>query len=167
MNADWFFFCSKVPAFLNVVDIAGLVKGAAEGQGLGNAFLSHISACDGIFHLCRKFCTLFIILQKLSTKKLHYLAKLRCIWWRWCHTRWWGGQSCQRFRYDLRRVTSQGWRAVTEKLWKSRKNGWTWQKIEAWICKYRICFHYIMINSSNIYLLACINGKMINNHLDT
>lgn len=48
-------FYSKVPAFLNVVDIAGLVKGAAEGQGLGNAFLSHINACDAIFHLCRAF----------------------------------------------------------------------------------------------------------------
>lgn len=46
---------SKVPAFLNVVDIAGLVKGAAEGQGLGNAFLSHINACDAILHLCRAF----------------------------------------------------------------------------------------------------------------
>jgi len=46
---------SKVPAYLNVVDIAGLVKGASEGQGLGNAFLSHISACDAIFHLCRVF----------------------------------------------------------------------------------------------------------------
>lgn len=43
-----------MPAYLNVVDIAGLVKGASEGQGLGNAFLSHINACDGIFHLCRK-----------------------------------------------------------------------------------------------------------------
>ncbi|KAF7248163.1 Obg-like ATPase 1 [Varanus komodoensis] len=42
---------NKIPAFLNVVDIAGLVKGAHAGQGLGNAFLSHISACDGIFHL--------------------------------------------------------------------------------------------------------------------
>uniref|UniRef100_A0A2A4JT26 Obg-like ATPase 1 n=2 Tax=Endopterygota TaxID=33392 RepID=A0A2A4JT26_HELVI len=47
--------CSKVPAFLNVVDIAGLVRGAAEGQGLGNAFLSHIKACDAIFNLCRAF----------------------------------------------------------------------------------------------------------------
>lgn len=47
---------SKVPAYLNIVDIAGLVQGAAvEGKGLGSAFLSHISACDGIFHLCRAF----------------------------------------------------------------------------------------------------------------
>ncbi|CAF0836688.1 unnamed protein product [Adineta ricciae] len=46
---------SKQPAYLNVVDIAGLVKGASEGQGLGNAFLSHIKACDGIFHMVRLF----------------------------------------------------------------------------------------------------------------
>jgi len=46
---------SKVPAFLNIVDIAGLVKGASEGQGLGNAFLSHIKSCDAIFHMCRTF----------------------------------------------------------------------------------------------------------------
>ena len=46
---------SKVPAFLNITDIAGLVKGASEGQGLGNAFLSHIKACDAMFHLCRTF----------------------------------------------------------------------------------------------------------------
>ncbi|VDP12575.1 unnamed protein product [Soboliphyme baturini] len=46
---------SQVPAFLNVVDIAGLVKGAHEGQGLGNAFLSHINACDAIFLMCRLF----------------------------------------------------------------------------------------------------------------
>lgn len=46
---------SKVPAFLSVVDIAGLVKGANTGLGLGNAFLSHIRACDAIFHLCRCF----------------------------------------------------------------------------------------------------------------
>ncbi|KAJ2604725.1 hypothetical protein EV177_006328, partial [Coemansia sp. RSA 1804] len=46
---------SRVPAFLSVTDIAGLVKGAAEGAGLGNAFLSHISAVDGIFHMIRAF----------------------------------------------------------------------------------------------------------------
>ena len=32
-----------------------IIRGAAEGQGLGNAFLSHISAVDGIFHVCRAF----------------------------------------------------------------------------------------------------------------
>ncbi len=46
---------SKVPAFLNVTDIAGLVQGANEGKGLGNAFLSHIKACDAIYHMIRIF----------------------------------------------------------------------------------------------------------------
>lgn len=49
------FFHSKVPAFLNVVDIAGLVAGAHEGKGLGNAFLSNIQACDAIFHVIREY----------------------------------------------------------------------------------------------------------------
>ena len=40
---------------LKIVDIAGLIKGASEGAGLGNAFLSHIAAVDGIFHLVRAF----------------------------------------------------------------------------------------------------------------
>lgn len=48
-------YALQVPAFLSVVDIAGLVKGANEGQGLGNAFLSHISGCDAIFHMTRAF----------------------------------------------------------------------------------------------------------------
>ncbi|KAL2919128.1 Obg-like ATPase [Polyrhizophydium stewartii] len=52
---DFYKPSSRVPAYLTVIDIAGLVKGAAEGQGLGNAFLSHIRAVDGIFHLCRAF----------------------------------------------------------------------------------------------------------------
>ena len=46
---------SKVPAVLTVTDIAGLIKGAAEGAGLGNAFLSHIAAVDGIYHVIRCF----------------------------------------------------------------------------------------------------------------
>ena len=40
---------SEYPAYLHVTDIAGLVKGAAEGAGLGNAFLSHIQARGGQF----------------------------------------------------------------------------------------------------------------------
>ncbi|EKX40600.1 hypothetical protein GUITHDRAFT_75397 [Guillardia theta CCMP2712] len=46
---------SRVRQFLQITDIAGLVKGAAEGQGLGNAFLSHIQAVDCIFHVVRAF----------------------------------------------------------------------------------------------------------------
>jgi len=46
---------SIVPAILKITDIAGLIKGASEGAGLGNAFLSHIAAVDGIFHLVRGF----------------------------------------------------------------------------------------------------------------
>ena len=37
-----------LPAVVEFVDIAGLVKGAAEGQGLGNQFLSHIRETDAI-----------------------------------------------------------------------------------------------------------------------
>jgi obg-like ATPase 1 len=46
---------SKVPASLNILDIAGLVKGASQNQGMGNAFLSHIQSVDGIFHVVRAF----------------------------------------------------------------------------------------------------------------
>lgn len=46
---------SRIPAWLNVTDIAGLVAGASEGAGLGNAFLSHIQAVDGIYHVVRAF----------------------------------------------------------------------------------------------------------------
>jgi len=46
---------SEVQPFLTIVDIAGLVRGASKGEGLGNAFLSHIKAVDGIIHVMRAF----------------------------------------------------------------------------------------------------------------
>lgn len=46
---------SIVPTSFNVVDIAGLVRGAAKGNGLGNAFLANIRAVDGIFQIVRAF----------------------------------------------------------------------------------------------------------------
>ncbi len=46
---------SEVGATITITDIAGLVKGAAQGAGLGNAFLSHIAAVDGIYHVVRAF----------------------------------------------------------------------------------------------------------------
>ncbi len=44
-----------VPAALKLVDIAGIVKGASEGQGLGNKFLSHIREVDAILQVVRCF----------------------------------------------------------------------------------------------------------------
>lgn len=44
-----------IPTFIDFVDIAGLVKGASEGEGLGNKFLSHIRECDAICEVVRDF----------------------------------------------------------------------------------------------------------------
>lgn len=46
---------SVVPAVVEFVDIAGLVAGASEGEGLGNQFLSHIRETDAIAHVVRCF----------------------------------------------------------------------------------------------------------------
>ena len=43
------------PATVEFFDIAGLVRGAAQGEGLGNKFLSHIRECDAILHVVRCF----------------------------------------------------------------------------------------------------------------
>jgi len=52
---DWYKPASVVPASFNIVDIAGLVRGAASGEGLGNAFLANIRAVDGLFQMVRAF----------------------------------------------------------------------------------------------------------------
>jgi GTP-binding protein YchF len=44
-----------VPAFIELVDIAGLVRGASRGAGLGNQFLGHIRTVDAIVHIVRCF----------------------------------------------------------------------------------------------------------------
>jgi len=44
-----------VPAAVEFVDIAGLVKGASQGEGLGNKFLTNIRDCDAICHVVRAF----------------------------------------------------------------------------------------------------------------
>ncbi|MCZ6721678.1 MAG: redox-regulated ATPase YchF [Proteobacteria bacterium] len=46
-----------VPTWLEFVDIAGLVKGASRGEGLGNKFLSHIREIDAIIHVLRCFAS--------------------------------------------------------------------------------------------------------------
>lgn len=49
------------PATIEFVDIAGLVKGASKGEGLGNKFLSHIREVDAIIHVVRSFDSTDII----------------------------------------------------------------------------------------------------------
>src|SRR5690606_24045923 len=44
-----------IPAIIEFVDIAGLVKGAASGEGLGNKFLANIRQCDAILQVVRAF----------------------------------------------------------------------------------------------------------------
>lgn len=44
-----------IPAILRLVDIAGLVKGASKGEGLGNKFLTHIKNVDAVLHVVRCF----------------------------------------------------------------------------------------------------------------
>ncbi len=46
---------NKVPTQMEFVDIAGLVKGASQGEGLGNQFLGHIRQVDAILHVVRCF----------------------------------------------------------------------------------------------------------------
>jgi GTP-binding protein YchF len=46
---------SIVPTHIEFVDIAGLVKGASKGEGLGNQFLSHIKDCDAVIQVVRCF----------------------------------------------------------------------------------------------------------------
>jgi len=58
-RVDWLVEYAKpknvINAHLTIVDIAGLVKGASKGEGLGNEFLSNINAVDGIIHVMRAF----------------------------------------------------------------------------------------------------------------
>ena len=83
---------SVVQPFLEIVDIAGLVKGASSGAGLGNAFLSHIKAVDGIMHVMRAFEDadvihvedrvdpvedIAIITSELRIKDLEYMSGIR------------------------------------------------------------------------------------------
>jgi ribosome-binding ATPase len=44
-----------IPATLEFVDVAGLIKGASAGEGLGNQFLTNIRNCDAIVHVVRCF----------------------------------------------------------------------------------------------------------------
>lgn len=63
-----------IPTTMEFVDIAGLVKGAAEGEGLGNQFLAHIRETDAIAHVVRCFEDDNIIHVSGSVNPLHDIA---------------------------------------------------------------------------------------------
>ena len=65
-----------IPATIEFYDIAGLVRGASKGEGLGNQFLSHIRECDAIVEVVRCFKNADIIIGMTKGHKL-----LTPIWW--------------------------------------------------------------------------------------
>jgi len=58
-----------VPATVEFVDIAGLIKGASQGEGLGNKFLSHIREVGAICHVVRAFTDEDIVKQGVTNPK--------------------------------------------------------------------------------------------------
>lgn len=63
------FLPPEVPATVEFVDIAGLIKGASQGEGLGNKFLSHIREVDAICHVVRFFSDTNIVKQGIVDPK--------------------------------------------------------------------------------------------------
>ena len=66
------------PATIEFVDIAGLVKGASEGEGLGNKFLSHIRQVDAIVHVVRCFDSTDVISVMGDTDPIRDIEIIDC-----------------------------------------------------------------------------------------
>jgi hypothetical protein len=74
-----------VPATVTFLDIAGLVKGASQGEGLGNKFLSHIREASVILHVIRAFTDHNIIKQGVSDPRVILRRSKRS--WDWLTSR--------------------------------------------------------------------------------
>ena len=104
------------PAVVNFVDIAGLVKGASEGAGLGNKFLSHIREVSIIAHVVRAFVDDNIIKEGSVDPKSDYetiqteliLADL---------------QSVQQAQGKVKRFAKESEKTAIEKLYKGLNEG--------------------------------------------
>jgi obg-like ATPase 1 len=59
---------------LKILDIAGLVKGASKGEGMGNAFLSHIREVDAIYHVVRAFDNPEIVHYEMEVDPIRYFS---------------------------------------------------------------------------------------------
>jgi obg-like ATPase 1 len=122
-----------------VIDIAGLVKGASNGEGLGNAFLSHIKAVDAIFHMVRAFSDesiahvegevdpirdIEIIHEELRLKDSEFLTKHLEVVKRSLRTN--ESDKVKKFEYE---VTQKAFDLVSEKK-DIRLQAWTSKEIE-------------------------------------
>ncbi len=63
-----------IPASLEFVDIAGLIKGASKGEGLGNQFLANIRQTDAIVHMVRCFDDEDVIHVDSSVDPVRYVC---------------------------------------------------------------------------------------------
>jgi len=136
---------SKVPAFLTVIDIAGLVKGAAEGQGLGNAFLSHVRAVDALFHVVRCFDDadvihvegdvnpvrdLDIIREELRLKDVEFLKKRVEEAESTCRRIGHGGNAADKAKKEEFEILKKVYEYVAEEKKDVRKGDWNNKEIE-------------------------------------
>ncbi|KAL1914319.1 uncharacterized protein VTP21DRAFT_9012 [Calcarisporiella thermophila] len=136
---------SKVPAFLTVIDIAGLVKGASAGAGLGNAFLSHIRAVDAIFHVCRAFSDedvihvegeldpirdLEIIHEELRLKDEEFLDKYYSELSRTVARIGTGGNAADKAKKEECDIVAKVYKWVKEDKKDVRKGDWTNKEVE-------------------------------------
>ncbi|KAL7417083.1 P-loop containing nucleoside triphosphate hydrolase protein [Mrakia frigida] len=135
---------ATVPAFLTCIDIAGLTKGASTGAGLGNSFLSHVRAVDGIFQVVRAFDDaevihvegdvdplrdMEIIQTELRLKDLDWLEKAIVIKTKACK----GGAGTAlegKARKEELAIVEKVYKFVGEELKDVRKGTWTNREID-------------------------------------
>ena len=81
----------KTPAVIEFVDIAGLVKGASQGAGLGNKFLENIRRTDAIVHVVRCFDDENIMHVVADGRKLRICYSINTWWmvsYKRCYSSW-------------------------------------------------------------------------------
>jgi len=100
----------KIPAVVEFVDIAGLVKGASQGEGLGNQFLSHIREVDAVVHVIRCFEDPDVVHVMGPSIPYAIMTSSRASW-RWPISPSWNGVSRRRAsrRAPATRRRSSSW----------------------------------------------------------